>query len=194
MDSARTRSSRASRGAAPDDEVGRAPSETLAPVPAHAPSRLARLGPAARGAVRVAWRTSAVGALGAAAVWAALFEAPIRAGTVSWPLAAVVAAVLLVPAAAAAILAWTLGDLVALPGALRDAARGAVAEPAGRGGLFRTVWALRGLATEGAGAWAAAAGLVRLASLPFVLGLLALVALNGVVVAAGVVALVVLVL
>lgn len=192
MDSAQTRPSRASRAPVLDDDRGSASASVGAEASSETPSRLARLGPSARRAVRVAWRASAAGALGAAAVWAALFESPLSAGTVSWPLAAVVAAVLLVPAMAAAVLAWTLGDLVALPGALRDAARG-VAAPE-RGGLFRTVWALRGLASEGVGAWAAAAGLVRLASLPFVLGLLALVALNGVVVAAGVVALVVLVL
>ena len=164
--------------------------------PADRPSRLERLVPAARGAVRAAWRTSAAGAFGAAAVWAALFERSLAAGSVPWGVAAVVAAVLLVPAGAAALLGWTLGGLVSLPAEIRDAARG-VALPtraAGIGGLLRTVWALRGLVAGSAEAWARTAGLARLASLPFVLGLLALVALNAVVVVAGVVALAVLVL
>ena len=161
-----------------------------------APSRLTRLVPAARAAVRVAWRTALAGALGAAAVWTALFEQMLAAGTVPWTPALLVAAVLLVPAAAATLLAWTLDDLLNLPDAMR-AALGDV-RPATRergvGGLFRTVWALRALAFEGAGAWARTAGLVRLASLPFVAGLLGLVALNAVVVAAGAVALAALVL
>ncbi len=169
--------------------------QTGEPGPAD-PSRLARLVPAARAAVRVAWRTALAGALGAAAVWAALFEQMLAAGTVPWAPALVVAAVLLVPAGAAALLAWTLDDLLNLPDAMRAAM--ANVRPEGRergvGGLFRTVWALRALAFEGAGAWARTAGLVRLASLPFVVALLGLVALNAVVVVAGLVALVVLVL
>lgn len=106
---------------------------------------------------------------------------------------AVVGLLLLVPAGAAAVLAWTLGGLVALPGDLRDAARSVVAptggERGGPAGLFRTVWALRGLVAGSTEAWARTAGLARLASLPFVLGLLALVALNPVLVVAGAVAL-----
>ncbi|HEX8387250.1 MAG TPA: hypothetical protein VF576_13750 [Rubricoccaceae bacterium] len=157
--------------------------------------RPGRLVPAARGAVRVAWRTAGAGALGAAAVWAALFEGPLATGAVSWAVAGIVAAVLLVPAGAAALLAWTLGDLLDLPADLREAAASVRSDANGRGvrGLFRTVWAVRGLALGGAGAWTRTAGLVRLASLPFVLGLLGLVALNAVVVVAGVVALVTLV-
>ena len=79
-----------------------------------------------------------------------------------------------------------MSDVVALPGALRDSA--AAARP-GEGGLVRTVWTLRGLASEGAGAWARAAGLVRLASLPLVLGALGLVVANGALVLAGAAAL-----
>ena len=191
MDSVTTRRTPAPDAAAPDAAL-----DAPAARDAGATSRLDRFVPAVRAAVRAAWRTSAAGALGAAAVWAALFERSLAAGGVSWGVAAVVAAVLLVPSGAAALLGWTLGGLVALPGEIRDAARG-VAVPtraAGVGGLFRTVWALRGLVSGSAEAWARTAGLARLASLPFVLGLLALVALNGVVVVAGIVALVVLVL
>ena len=158
-------------------------------------SGLARLAPAARGAVRAAWRIAGAGALGATAVWAALAQHDVAGGTFSWASAAVVAAVLLVPAGAAALLAWTLGDLIDLPGQFREAA-GNVRLPTregGVGGLFRTVWALRGLAAGGTQAWARTVGLVRLARLPFLLGLLGLVALNAVVVVAGLVALIVLV-
>lgn len=159
-------------------------------------SGLARVVPAARGAVRAAWRIGAAGALGATAVWAALAQHDVAAGTFAWGPSLVVAAVLLVPAGAAALLAWTLGDLLNLPDQFREAA-GSVRLPTregGVGGLFQTVWALRGLAAGGTQAWARTVGLVRLARLPFLLGLLGLVALNAVVVVAGLVALATLVL
>lgn len=163
-----------------------APDAAALPVAAGSdPSRLGRLASAARAAVRASWWTAGAGALGAAAFWTAVFwgrDAVLLDRTV-------VGGVLLVPPAAAAVLAWTLGGLVTLPGELRDAARAAVAPEGRRGGLLATVWALRGLVMGSTEAWARTAGLARLASLPFVLGLTALVALNGVLVALGVVAL-----
>ena len=163
-------------------------SPPLAPSPpAGAPARAGRLASAARGAVRAAWWTAALGAFGALALWTAVFAG--RGADLSDM--AVVGLLLLVPAAAAAVLAWTLGGLVALPGDLRAAARSVVVPPSGeRGaGLFRTVWALRGVVVGSTEAWARTAGLARLASLPFVLGLLALVALNPVLAVVGAVAL-----
>lgn len=147
-------------------------------------SRMGRLASAARAAVRASWWTALAGALGAAAIWAALFwgRDTLLLDRV------VVGALLLVPPAAAAVLAWTLGGLVTLPGELRDAARAAVAPEGRSGGLLSTVWALRGVVAGSTEAWARTAGLARLASLPFVLGLTLLVALNGVLVAAGVAA------
>ena len=160
------------------------PALTPVPVAGPARSRAGRLASAARAAVRASWWTALAGALGAAALWAALFW-----GRDALLLdRAVVGLVLLVPPLAAAILAWTLGGLVTLPGELRDAARSAVA-PEGRRGLLATVWALRGVVVGSTEAWARTAGLARLASLPFVLGLTALVALNGVLVVAGLAAL-----
>ncbi len=171
------------------------PAVLTAPLPTEAPaearSRLAWVAPAARGAVRLSWRTAAVGALGAAAVWAALFRTALADGSMPWGASLLVAAVLLVPAAAAAVLAWTLGGLVDLPGDLRAAARD-VSVPtraAGIGGLLQTAWALRSVVMGSTEAWARTAGLARLASLPLVLGLLAAVALNAVVALAGLVAL-----
>jgi hypothetical protein len=159
-------------------------------------SGLARIAPAARGAVRAAWRIAGAGALGATAVWAALAQYDLAAGTFGWAPSLIVAAVLLVPAGAAALLAWTLGDLIDLPGQFREAAENVrlPTREGGVGGLFRTVWALRGLAAGGTQAWARTVGLARLARLPFLLGLLGLVALNAVVVVAGLVALVILAL
>ncbi len=148
-------------------------------------SRMGRLASAARAAVRASWWTALAGALGAAAIWAALFWGR----DVLLLDRVVVGALLLVPPAAAAVLAWTLGGLVTLPGELRDAARTAVAPEGRSGGLLATVWALRGVVVGSTEAWARTAGLARLASLPFVLGLTLLVALNGVLVVAGLAAL-----
>ena len=125
-------------------------------------------------------------------MWVALFRSGLAGGGVPWGLALLVAALLLVPAAAAAVLAHALGGLVDLPGDLRDAARD-VPRPTragGLGGLLQTAWALRSVVMGSTEAWARTAGLARLASLPLVVGMLALVALNAVVVLAGVAALV----
>ncbi len=124
-------------------------------------------------------------------MWAALFQAGLAHGTTPWGAALLVAAVLLVPAAAAAVLAWTLGGLVDLPGDLRAAARDVPVptRAGGLAGLLQTAWALRSVVMGSTEAWARTAGLARLASLPLVLGLLALVALNAVVALAGAVAL-----
>lgn len=168
--------------------VPEAPAVAEAPPLSEAPSRLARVGGLVQRTVRAAWRWAGLGALGAASVWMLLFWRSLDAGSISVAAAAIGALVLLVPPVATAVLAWTLGDLVALPGALRDSATAATRP--GDGGIVRSVWAIRGLAADGAGAWARAAGLARLASLPFVLGLLALVVLNGALVLAGVAALV----
>ncbi len=166
--------------------------EPPAEVPVETRSRLAWVAPAARGAVRLSWRVAAVGALGAGAVWIALFRSALMHGAAPWGAALLVAAVLLVPAAAAALLAWTLGGLVDLPGDLRAATRDVPmpTRAGGLGGLLQTAWALRSVVMGSTEAWARTAGLARLASLPLVLGMLALVALNAVVALAGVVALV----
>ena len=179
--------------------------------PAGALARLGRLLPGVGALVRFAYRTAAVSAAAAVAIWFALFEGALRAGalggaapTQSATAALVVAVLLLVPAAAAALAGWTLADLAALPGQLRDAAlaatgRGGPPQATRRGGrlfgLVRALWAARGLALTSRGAWLRAVGavrFVRLASLPFALALAGLFALNGVVIVGGVVALVVL--
>ena len=118
-------------------------------------------------------------------------------------LAAIVLLVLLIPAGAAFIGYLTLKEILDLPKKLKSAASEAaghakdVAVPTeerkgGRlFGFFRAIWAARGLVLDSKGAWGkavAAARLTRLASLPFVLGLLITFALNFVVIGVAMIA------
>ena len=181
------------------------PAAPLAEPPPGALARLGRLLPGVDGLVRFVYRTAAASAVAAALVAAAVAEALAGAvGGVPWAAVAALLLVLWVPAGAAALAGWTLADLARLPGQLRDAAAaagGRARETAGRrsrlGRSVRALWAARGLALASRGAWLRAAGavrFVRLASLPFALALGGLFALNAVVIAAGAVALLVLVL
>ena len=193
-----------------------AAAERAAPDAAPPPGALARLGrllPGVGALVRFAYGTAGASAVSAVLIWFALFEGPLRAGALGGAagspasgasgVAFVAAALLLVPAAAAALAGWTLADLAALPGQLRDAALAATGRGErrpGRGGgrrlgLVRALWAARGLALTSKGAWLRAVGavrFVRLASLPFALALAGLFALNALVILGGAVALVVL--
>lgn len=166
-------------------------------VEAASPGLLARLGralPAVDTLVRFAYRTAAASAVAAALVVGAVAEAV--GGLPGW--AVVLGLGLLLPSAGTALAGWTLADLVRIPGQLREAAlaatgrSGAPAEGGRIVRLLKGLWAARGLALLTRGTWLKAVGalrFVRLASLPFALGLLALVALNVVVLAAGAVAL-----
>lgn len=160
-------------------------------------ARLGRLLPSVEALVRFAYRTAAVSAAAALVIVAAVAEAV--SGLPGWLL--LVGALLMLPAAGTALAGWTLADVVRIPGQLREAALAAT----GRGGasaaakgsrlvrLLKALWAARGVALLSKGAWLKAVGalrFVRLASLPFALGLLGLVALNGVVILGGVIALV----
>lgn len=160
------------------------------------------------GTVRAVGVASAVAA---AVLWAVVF------GTRVWPpsamtLAAVlVLGVLLVPAAGTFLAVLTLREVLdlparlrALPSAVRDSAREAqvrVTDGEGRArrmfGVFGVVWRLRGIVMDTHGSWLqtlALARFARLASLPFALGLLVAFALNFVVIAAAVVAVLLVVL
>ena len=179
--------------------VAAPPAGVTAEAPPGALARLGQLVPGVDALVRFAYRTAGASAVAAALIWLALFEGALRTGAAGG--AAVAAAVaLLAPAAAAALAGWTLADVAALPGQLRDAAlaatgRGGAPGRAGRSrllGVGRALWAARGLALTSKGAWLRAVGAVRflrLASLPFALALVGLFALNGVVVVGGAVAL-----
>lgn len=166
--------------------------------------KLGRVVPAADTLVRFAYRTGAVSAISAVLIWVALFGGGIGTVAMPWGLALATAALLLIPAGAAALVGWTLADLVRLPGQLRQAAVAAAGGATGtaKGGsriasVFRAIWALRGLALGSKEVWVravAAVRFVRLASLPFVLALVGLFALNGVVILGGMVALLVLAL
>ena len=191
--------------AAPRPDVAGATPAVLADAPPGALARLGRVIPGADTLVRFAYRTGAASAVAAALVWAALFERVVGTPSMPWPFAIVVAVVLLVPALAAALVGWTLADLVRLPGQLREAAVAAAGGVTGAArakgsriaAIFRAIWAARGLALGSKDAWLraiAAARFIRLASLPFVLALVGLFALNGVVIVAGLVALAALIL
>ncbi|WP_420454535.1 hypothetical protein [Rubrivirga sp.] len=175
-------------------------SETLAlaDAPPGALARLGRLLPGVDALVRLAYRLALASAVAAGLIVAAVASATALAT----PVLVGLGALLLVPAAAVAVAGWTLADLASLPGQLRQAAlaatgrAGGAAEKGSRiARLVKSLWAARGLALLTKGGWLRAVGalrFVRLASLPFALALLGFVALNGVVIAGGLVALLVL--
>jgi len=170
----------------------------LAETPPGVLQKLGRVVPAADTLVRFAYRTGIVSAGSAALIWFTLFRGALGTAAMPWGLALGLAALLLIPAGAAALVGWTLADLVRLPGQLRQAAvtaAGGAAGVAKKGSriasVFRAIWALRGLALGSKDVWVraiAAARFIRLASLPFVLALVGLFALNGLVIAGGLVA------
>ncbi len=180
-----------------------APAAVVAEAPPGALARLGRLLPGVDALVRFAYRTAGASVVAVALILAVAIDA------VGWTEGtrlglALLAAVLLLPAAAAALAGWTLADLVSIPGQLRDAAlqasgRASEARGARTGSRLlavgRSLWAARGLALLSRGTWLRGVGalrFLRLASLPFALGLLALFSLNAVVIAGGVAALLVL--
>ena len=193
------------RPVAPADASERAPAQVLAEAPPSGVlARVQKLLPLVHGLVRRTKALAAVSALSAVALWALLFEpwqwnVDPPTGGYAFPVLALL--LLFVPAAAALLGALTLNDLLSLPaqikGAMADTAgqaRGALAKGGEGGRLFRlarALWAARALALDAKGGWlkaVAAARLVRLASLPFALALVGAVALNGFVIAAAVVA------
>lgn len=161
--------------------------------------KLGRVVPAADTLVRFAYRTGLVSAISAGLIWFAVFGGAVGTVAMPWGLALATAALLLIPAGAAALVGWTLADLVRLPGQLRQAAITAAGGTVGASrkgsriaSIFRAIWALRGLALGSKDLWVravAAVRFVRLASLPFVLALVGLFALNGLVILGGVIAL-----
>ncbi len=179
--------------------------------PPGALARLGRLLPGVDALVRFAYRTAAASAVSAVLIGLVVLQWVDRAVPIpgsltgeGWLALIVLGMFLLLPATAAALAGWTLADLASIPAQLRDAAlqaSGRAPEPRGeRKGsrliaVVRSVWAARGLALLTKGTWLRAVGalrFVRLASLPFALGLLVLFVLNAAVIAGGVVALLVL--
>ena len=192
-----------SRSASPAP-LAAAAAEVVEAAPPGALARLGRLLPSAQGLVRFAYRTAIASAasaalmVGAAVRWVAEVTYGLDHLTpAAWAALGLVSVVLLLPAAAAALVGWTLADLVSVPAQLREAALHAAGHAADarsrpREGrliaVLRSVWAARGLALLSRGAWLRAVGavrFVRLASLPFALGLLVLFSLNAVVIAGG---------
>ena len=171
-------------------------------------ARLRGLTPLVRSLVGKVRGLAFVSGASAVVLWSILF-APWQWGS-GTPLDGIAArvlllALLLVPAAAAYVGHLMLRDLLDLPARLRATASETVGEAkdalvsgdrAGRArlfGFFRAIWAARGLLLDTKGLWvkmAATARLVRLASLPFVLGLLAAFALNFAVIGAALLAVV----
>ncbi|MEL6616230.1 MAG: hypothetical protein AAFQ43_10855, partial [Bacteroidota bacterium] len=181
--------------------------EAVTPEASGALSRLGRWLPRLAGLRRFTNRTAAVSAASAGVLWWALARGLLDSGG-GWLVALVLLAVLLLPAGAAWLLGLTLHDIMTLPERLRSGAVAAAAQsrealagtPEAGGRLFgtiRAIWAARGFVLESKGAWAKAATavrVVRLAKLPFVLGLLGLFAFNLVVILGGLLALALLVL
>lgn len=176
------------------------PDEAVARRRALAP--LGRVLPLAHGLVRFCYRTAGVSAVAVGLILAAVLSAP-AAAQASATAMGLLGMLLLVPAGAAALLGWTLSDLLRLPRQIREAAAAAAGGVRAEGvrksrlsSLIGAVWAARGLVLTSRDGWMkaiAAARVARLASLPFALGLVGLFVLNGVVVLGGLVALAVLV-
>jgi hypothetical protein len=172
----------------------------LAEAPPGALARLGRLLPGVEAIVRFAYRLAGVSAVAALLIVAAVWRwAPQLATGVLVALGIL----LLVPAIAVAIAGWTLADIASLPRQIKEAAlaatgreaSGAAAKGSRIGRLLRSLWAARGLALLTKGGWVRAVGglrFLRLASLPFALALLGAVALNGAVIAGGLVAVILL--
>ena len=168
----------------------------LAEAPPGALARLGRLLPGVEAIVRFAYRLAGVSAVAALLIVAAVWRwAPQLATGVLVALGIL----LLVPAIAVAIAGWTLADIASLPRQIKEAAlaatgreaSGAAAKGSRIGRLLRSLWAARGLALLTKGGWVRAVGtlrFLRLTSLPFALALLGAVALNGAVIAGGLVA------
>ncbi|MGB3543475.1 hypothetical protein [Rubrivirga sp.] len=162
-------------------------------------ARLGRVLPGIHAVVRLAYRLALVSAVAAGLIVLAVGTAErieVGAGAL-W----VLGLILLTPAAALAVAGWTIADLVSLPGEIRDAAIAAASREDGVvkprrsriGRLVASLWAARGLALLSKDGWLKAVGalrFLRLASLPFMLGLLGFVMLNGLVILGGLVALV----
>jgi len=174
--------------------------------------RVRGLVPIVRGLIGKVQAVGVVSAGAAVVLWVILL------GDVAWPLSAqtLVAllglGVLLVPAAGTFLAVLTLrevldlpGRIRSLPGAVRESASEAgsqLADVAGADGqrrsqrvfgFFGVLWRLRGIVEETRGSWLktlALARFARLASLPFALALVGAFALNFVVIAAAVLALV----
>ncbi|MDX1419621.1 MAG: hypothetical protein R3181_06605 [Rubricoccaceae bacterium] len=188
--------------AAPPTAAEAAP-PTVFEAPPGVVARVQRLVPLVQGLVRQTRRLAAVSAVSAVVLWL-LVVRPWRWGVdapdLGYALPIVGLLLLLVPAGAALLGAWTLADLLSLPARLRAgaAATSAQAQEAlatpGHGRLFgfaRAVWGARALVLDAQGGWLkalAAVRLARLASLPFALALIGAVALNAVVIAAAVLA------
>ena len=178
--------------AAPPAEV-----PEIAQAPPGALARLGRMLPAVDTVVRAAYRTAGLSALSVAVILYVLWD--WRAERMVPGDLVVIGLVLSLPAAAVALAGWTLADVARLPGQIREAARSAARRESGEptegsriGRLVRSLWAARGLALLTRDGWLKAVGairFVRLASLPFVLGLTVLIALNGVVIVGGLIAL-----
>ena len=172
----------------------------MAEAPPGALARLGRLLPGVEAVARFAYRTAAVSAACAGLVVWAVVDAVEGVATAD---AIGLAVLLLLPALATALAGWTLADLARLPGQIKESAlaaargaQGAKAAPSRIGRLVRSLWAARGLALLTRGGWLKAVGalrFLRLASLPFALALVGAVALNAVVIAAGLVAALVLI-
>lgn len=176
------------------------------PVAESPETRLQRLVPVVRSLAGKVKTLSVASAGSALVLWWIWFDPHLWLGGVSgqWvAISVVVLLALLIPAAAAFVGYRTLQEILNLPGKLKESlaeTQGQAKEVATSGeiskrgrllGFFKTIWSARSLIIDSQGAWGkaiAAVRLARLASLPFVLGLLVTFALNFVLIAVTVVA------
>lgn len=175
----------------PTPAVSAAPAPVAGPATRPVLARLGRVLPAVGALVRFSRWTAALSAVAVAVVVGAVATRAPGVGTVDL---VGLALLLLVPALAALVVAWTLDDLRRLPGDLRALATeaanelGAAGRPRGLVGVLVALWTARKVMLATSGGWGRAmlaVRLVRLARLPFVVGALVLFALNAVVIALG---------
>jgi hypothetical protein len=165
-------------------------------IPSRALERLRGLMPAVRAAVKTVRTLAALAAAAGLLLWLTLFAGWLQAPPPR-PLASLLALALLMAApAGAALAAWLLGQVLALPDRLRELpaqAAGAVRAEAPRRrvlGAAGLLWRLRGVFSSGSGLWLRAAGMARLAkfaSPPMLIYMIASLVLCVPLIAAGVV-------
>ena len=154
-------------------------------------TRLGRILPFVHGFARTLQGIGIVSAFSAVLIVGVVWYQGWLGVVASWFDAIVLGLLLMIPAGAAFLAAWSIRGLLQLPADLRQTA----VETAGHlkstrhkdqrsVGLLRSIWGLRKLVLDSRGALASVAGLARLARLPYALGLLVAVAFNGVVIGA----------
>ncbi|MEL6442741.1 MAG: hypothetical protein AAFU38_07625 [Bacteroidota bacterium] len=173
--------------------------DSSSPVPSgSAPSRLDRLSGLVRRTLQRTLAVAAVSAVSAGVLWWLVAGQFAAAGRLSWWLAVVLLAPLLVPAGVTWLAVNTVQGVLTLPevlrGMLAESKTQAAVVRAERGqaravGFVRLLWALRVLATDARGKAVAALALFRLSRLPLLVAAIVAFVLNFAVILAALIAL-----